>query len=347
MADAQFRPDGLAAAIFGITLTLLVFSLITVGLRIMVRLGNKAFGSDDYLMVAGTFVFCFCATFSMMDTWSGLGTHDAVIMAYDPTGKMISNGYKWFWCFQVTYVWTLPFIKASICVALLRITDSKYYTYPLWSIIIVSVGTAFAGLIGALVNCKPIAAGWDSTLGSCDKTGRIQTLSEVISAAAIVTDWACAIIPAFLIYGLSMKRQQKLTLCGILALGVIASISTIVRFPWLQYYAVPENQLYNFGQIVLWTMVECGLGIIAGSLPSLRPLLRRIGFTSSKSYARNGDSSEPGAARSIHLNQMRGQSTATCQGGADDAWERLDDNSSQKFIMKNTQVDIKWSEHSD
>lgn len=70
--------------------------------------------------------------------------------------------------------------------------------YPLWAIIVISVGTAFAGFVGALINCHPIAAGWDSSLGSCDKTGTIQTLSEVISAVAIVTDWSCAIIPAFL-----------------------------------------------------------------------------------------------------------------------------------------------------
>ncbi|KAI1505225.1 hypothetical protein F5X99DRAFT_368760 [Biscogniauxia marginata] len=347
MADVPFQPKGLAAATFGITLTLCVVSTITVGLRVMVRLGNKALGVDDYLMITGLAFFEACATFAMMDTFSGLGTKDVDILAVSPDGKMMMYGYKWFFFFQVTYVWTLPFIKASICVALLRITDAKHYVYPLWGIIIISVGTAFAGFVGALLNCRPIAAGWDASLGSCDSSGRIQTLSEVISAAAIVTDWACAIVPAFLIYGLNMKRKQKLTLCGILALGVVASISTIVRFPWLQAYGDPVNQLYNFGQIVLWTQVECGLGIIAGSLPSLRPLLRRIGFTSTKSYSHQGaDSSQPGG-RSIHLNQIRGQSTATCQGGGDEAWERLDDSSSQKFIiMKNTQVDVKWSEQS-
>ncbi|KAH8657821.1 hypothetical protein BX600DRAFT_439007 [Xylariales sp. PMI_506] len=343
MAESTtLQPTGLAAAILGITIFLIFASTTSVLLRIYVRLKIKSFGLDDYLMVVGWAFFLACATFTCMDTVSGLGTVDDNIMAASPSGYITMNGYKWFFFFQVTYVWTLPFIKASICVALLRISQARRYRYPLWAIIIVSSGTAFAGFIGALLNCHPIAAGWNSTLGSCDATGRIQTLSEVISAAAIVTDWACAIIPAFLIWGLNMKKKQKLTLCGILALGVIASISTIVRFPYLRFYAITTDQLYEFGNVVLWTMIECGLGITAGSLPTLRPLLRRFGASSNdKSY---GDTSNhpKSNGRSIGLSAIRGHTTVTSQNNPDH-WERIDDSSSQKFIIKkNTQIDVEW-----
>ncbi|KAI0131872.1 hypothetical protein BJ170DRAFT_611588 [Xylariales sp. AK1849] len=347
MADAPtFQPKGLAAATLGVSIALCIISTATVFLRIWVRWGNKAQGLDDYLMVVGWAIFIACATFTCMACYNGLGTPDDVIMAASDPAQMIMNAYKYFFFFQVTYVWTLPFIKASICVALLRITTARRYRYPLWTIMVISTGTAFAGFVGALMNCRPIAAGWDSSLGTCDTTGTIQTLSEVISAAAIVTDWACAILPAFLIWGLNMKQKQKITLCGILAVGVVASVSTIVRFPNLRFYAIPEDQLMHFGDVVLWTIVECGLGITAGSLPSLRPLLRKVGFSSNKSDNKYRlEPSKPGG-RSIQLDTLRGHSTATCQG-KEDHWDRVDDNSSQKFIiMKNTQVDVEWSAQS-
>lgn len=150
-----------------------------------------------------------------------------------------------------------------------------------------------------------------------------------------------------------------------------ASISTAIRFPYLASYENPENQLRKsrqeylyfprskhankqvttdeFGIMCIWTMLECGLGIIAGSLPSLRPLLKKLGFTtSSKSYGakRTGETPATGS-RSIPLSQMRSGHTAAIHSKGGGEWERIDDNSSQRnIIMKNTEVDIKWSEGS-
>lgn len=44
----------------------------------------------------------------------------------------------------------------------------------------------------------------------------------------------------------------------------------MVRTVYTDAYSSEDNYLYNTGKIVLWTVIECGLGIIAGSLPMLK-----------------------------------------------------------------------------
>lgn len=53
-----------------------------------------------------------------------------------------------------------------------------------------------------------------------------------------------------------------------------AAIASVVRTVYTDAYSSDDNYLYSTGKIVLWTVVECSLGIIAGSLPMLRPAQR-------------------------------------------------------------------------
>lgn len=51
--------------------------------------------------------------------------------------------------------------------------------------------------------------------------------------------------------------------------GNRASIASVLRTGYTDAYSSDNNYLYNTGKIVLWTVVECGIGIIAGSMPML------------------------------------------------------------------------------
>ncbi|KAK7990589.1 hypothetical protein PG990_014869 [Apiospora arundinis] len=342
----SIAPVGLAAATLAVTVVLGALSIITVTLRIYVRSSIKALALDDYLMTIGLLFFVACCTFTSMDVYSGLGHHDVAFttgLSKDDSYFLTVHAAKWLVFFQITYAWSLPFIKSSICWALLRFTTARRYVYPLWAVMIFSVGITFVGFVAVMLG--PVAPRPLGT-GHCDSSGRISQISYVISAISVITDWACAIIPAFVIWGLRMSKSLKITLMFILALGALASISTIVRLPYLQFYNVPTDYYYNVCNIVIWSIVECGVGIIAGSLPSLRPLLKKIPmFGSKRSYAyRSGSNDTPNQIKMNNLGHAGGRSLATCHGGEDESkWERLDDNSSQQYIiMKNTQVDVEY-----
>ncbi|KAF3003228.1 hypothetical protein E8E13_009926 [Curvularia kusanoi] len=74
-----------------------------------------------------------------------------------------------------------------------------------------------------------------------------------------------------------MPRRTKISIIFILGLGILASIATIIRLPYLKYYdhaKYPNDLLFHLGVIVICSNSECSLGILACSLPPLRKLLK-------------------------------------------------------------------------
>lgn len=52
-----------------------------------------------------------------------------------------------------------------------------------------------------------------------------------------------------------------------------ASCATIIRLRYLTLYNNQAEYMYSAGPIGLWSIIEEGIGIVAGSLPALRPIL--------------------------------------------------------------------------
>lgn len=73
--------------------------------------------------------------------------------------------YVFLW--QLFYAIDLAFVKTSILATMKRIATAKVYLRIIWGLIILSAAISTAGVVVILINCKPIAANWDSSLGSC------------------------------------------------------------------------------------------------------------------------------------------------------------------------------------
>ncbi|KAI2637774.1 hypothetical protein GGS26DRAFT_426882 [Hypomontagnella submonticulosa] len=371
-------PEGLGAEVMAATVVLCVAAIITGLLRAWVRVSNRAIGGDDYLMFIGLAIFICSCVFVWLGCLSGFGATDDTIFRLDPTGQVFRHGRKWLFFYQAGYILCLPFIKLSICAALLRIATAKRYVIPLWIVIVISLISSIIGFGQVLAQCRPISASWSTDPGAADKCnggGPIQRVTIVISVFSILTDWLCAILPAFLLWKLNMKLRIKVSLAFVLALGALASVATCVRFPYVNAYTNPHDGspdgLYRAAYIVVWSTIECGIGIVAGSLPPLQPLFKRRGGGSSGmglSHSRTGPDvpiinefhqrrlaqADPIAAmHPVHLRDVSAAShgnslVTTCKADHQDQvwWDsngNLDDSSSQKLIiMKNTQIDIEY-----
>jgi hypothetical protein len=71
-----------------------------------------------------------------------------------------------------------------------------------------------------------------------------------------------------------MKFKTKLLVAGILAFAAIGSIGTTVRMFYLHTLMDGPDFLYATTDVALWSTVEPGIGITAGSIACLRPLFR-------------------------------------------------------------------------
>ncbi|ROW07684.1 hypothetical protein VMCG_03577 [Cytospora schulzeri] len=287
-------PDELGKGTLAVTITLGVLSILLVMLRSWTRVQTGTFALDDGLMVIGLFVFIACCVSTSMAVYAGLGTRDENL---PPWNRQAGIMYLIF--FEITYAWSLPFIKSSICLTMLRIITERKFRIILWVSMGASVATAMIGFAAVVALCNPIEEYWDPSVGGwCAPIDIITGISYLISAMSVITDWTCSLLPCVVVWNLQMQPRLKASVCGVLALGMVASAATIVRLPYLQYYNVPTDYLCTFymprgifkilsriksltqkladnvGNIVVWSIVECGIGIICGSLPSLRTLFK-------------------------------------------------------------------------
>ncbi|KAI1839378.1 hypothetical protein JX266_014411, partial [Neoarthrinium moseri] len=254
----------------------------------------------------------------------------------------------WFMFFQIFYVLSTVPIKSSICVALIRITTRKLYKWILYGIIFFTIISCLVTDIAVLSWCQPIPATWDPSAGSCADKSVIINVSYFILVISILTDWVCAILPAFILWNVQLRYRVKLSVAIVLGLGFIASTATIVRIRYLVYYSIAEDNLYNIANIATWSIVESGLGIIAGSMATLRPLLKHIPFL--RTLSNSGDSKSKSKSRSkktgpfglrYNQNSIRmdevGDVKTTCRAGENE-WDNCSDDASQKHILRDTTI---------
>jgi hypothetical protein len=204
--------------------------------------------------------------------WNGLGAHS---VHYGPEQEV--EAHKYFFLFQHFYVWANIPIKVTICLSILRLAlTHRWMEWMLYATMVTILCASVATNIFLLTACKPLAATWDARLGTCRKRSDTVILGNTYSAINIAVDWTVALMPVFLLWRVNMPLKQKLTVMCVLSLGIFASTATLVRLHYLPNFTQEDDYLYGLGPIVLWTIIELGLALIAVSLMALRPLFRRF-----------------------------------------------------------------------
>jgi hypothetical protein len=277
-------PEGDGLTTFVLAIFMLIICIPTVVARFWIRTQSGALGIDDWLMGLGLL---------MTVSWSGvLFAYCCSGGGYDPhdprlNPEIISQALKFYFICQSVYCPTTVPIKVSICAALLRISGTiTVYKMSLYAIIVISTISGIGSMIGIVASCSPPSAFWDPSTGTCNAV--VNTFAAYfISACSILTDFALAILPAFMLWKIQMRRSIKVSVAIILGFAAFASGATIVRLRYLLALLDSQNFLLGSGKIAIWTVVELTIGIFAGSAPALRPLLRLLPFMS---HSSEGDS---------------------------------------------------------
>ncbi|KAL2824403.1 hypothetical protein BDW59DRAFT_172924 [Aspergillus cavernicola] len=264
---------GRSISIFVVTVVFLVLSLIAVTLRCFVRLRLvRSFGRDDSLMLFAMALNILFAICGITGSFYGLGRKTDELI-HDIPG--IENAIFWWWLGQASYVCVVTVAKISITLALLRLTISRLHQCILWTIIGVSVFVGLAFWFILTLQCRPVSYFWHrfTTEGTCIGVNYLFGVAYLYTVTAVICDLILALLPIVLVSKLQMNFRTKAALAVILGLGCIASTAVIVRIPYLPYYK-DEDFLYATTDISIWSNVEAGLGITAGSLVTVRPLFR-------------------------------------------------------------------------
>ncbi|EEA25217.1 hypothetical protein TMatcc_006559 [Talaromyces marneffei ATCC 18224] len=331
------KPAGDGVPLLYTSIVLLSVSWTVFVLRVGVRLWRKALGLDDYLMFCGLLLYSVTASICIVCSFLGSGQLAAAL-----TPDIIRKGTKLFFIAEFFYASGAAVIKCSIAFTLLRIAASRqFFTWAIISIMVASGLSAIIFMVGVANICHPITTLWgETTNGTCNPK-LDSDISFFFSAIEIVTDFALAILPAILLWDIQMKKTVKFSVIIILGMAAFASCATIVRLRYLSLYSNPAEFMFSTGAIGLWSIIEEGIGIIAGSLPALRPLL---------SFSIFGRSSAGGSSSTPSNNQKRSRSGhhQLDSGVKMDTLPRMNsvdgdvygDGGSERHILKRTDVAV-------
>ncbi|KAL1858252.1 hypothetical protein Daus18300_009998 [Diaporthe australafricana] len=284
MADnATELDDYNGGALVGTAVSFLVLTFFSVGLRTYVRgVLTKSFMADDWLMLAAQVVFTISCTFILLGVNTGLGRRNKSL----PQNQEI-DALKWQALATATYVLNMMFIKLSIGFFLLRLAVQKRYLYTIYGTMFVVLIWSLALWFWDIFQCSPVQAQWDYTIPNlkCVSAQEVVNAAYALSVMTIVTDWLFALLPIPMIWHVKMTSQAKATVVVVLGLGIFASIATLIRLKFLSDLTDTTDILFAGTDAMVWTLVEPGVAIVASSLVTIRPLLRKMrlkGFESTE-----------------------------------------------------------------
>ncbi|KAK5654747.1 hypothetical protein OQA88_7072 [Cercophora sp. LCS_1] len=270
---ASSIPDR-SPVLFGVNTAGVVLAGISCLLRCFVRTRIlKSFGLDDYLMVLSTLTFTAYGTLSNVGISYGTGRHHTDL---EPANEAMALRC-WFWCY-ITYSFTMIFVKLSIGWFLLRITLNTVHRWIIYLASVITCTSCLTFFFLAVFQCSPISYFWDkhTQTGACINMSILVGLAYLYSAFSIISDFTFALLPAWIVTHLNMKRNAKYALIGLMGMGCVASAGVVLRMPYLKFMG-SDDFLWETTPMAIWSTVECSLAITAGCLATLQPLVKLVG----------------------------------------------------------------------
>ena len=180
---------------------------------------------------------------------------------------------------------SMTFIKVSIALTLLRI-QQKSLSWRIFLYSIMAVQALYGVLnlfFNLLIACRPLAAAWDfnmqlSGAGTCVSYDIQRTVSNVGSSVNITTDLLLALAPVTFLFKLNRPLRERIFVCGLMAMGIFASVASIIKTLIVRGYGdpnIPPEEFWPMGvAICTWTALEQLLGVLAACVPAMKNIFQ-------------------------------------------------------------------------
>ncbi|KAH8151373.1 uncharacterized protein LAJ45_04575 [Morchella importuna] len=262
------------------TITLITITSVVVSSRMYSRAVLLGFvGADDYSILAATAAAVGLTVTVCLSVNYGVGKHawDVPILNFIDITKLA-------YISQILYLISLGFTKASLNLLLLRLSPTDRIIKLTWTIFAITTAATISMLMASIFQCTPIHYGWErmnpmSTVkGTCVGYALLQYSIQGIN---IVTDLVLWLLPLRLIMQAQLPKRQKWGLYIVFMLGCLAPVASIARLIMLVQMLVLKPILVDPSwksgvNISVWSIVEVNIAIICSSIPTIRPLLKKL-----------------------------------------------------------------------
>ncbi|KAF2872392.1 hypothetical protein BDV95DRAFT_382862 [Massariosphaeria phaeospora] len=247
-------------------------SLVFMGLRFVCKiLLSRRLGTDDAILLLAWILTCVYSALITVSVQYGMGKRGINIVPGNEVPML-----KYLFLGEFFTLVAIPISKTSFAVTLLRLVTRKWEKWFIWAIIITMNVTMWLVAILLFAQCRPIAKNWNSKVeGSCWGS-RIQDRYSVFAGAySALLDVILASFPWIIIWRLQMNTREKLGVVIAMSLGFLAGITAAVKTSYLPGVKKFEDQSYSLADLLIWSMAETSVTIIAASIPFFRVFVQK------------------------------------------------------------------------
>ncbi|KXX82065.1 hypothetical protein MMYC01_200938 [Madurella mycetomatis] len=269
--------------------TFVVATALLVALRFIARLRTRApLWWDDYSVLVSLLVaIAFTAV---------CGVYDSLGVGLDIWAVPQENFVTIFILLEAAllcYAVSRCFVRISICLFLMRIFSipgaRPYIVLGLVLNVLISISFTFC----VIFQCWPVSHfwnGWDGLHeGYCVSQWTMFLAGGIIATAL---DLYFIVLPVLWVAQLQLSRMKKILTAGMLSLGVIVIITSVMRVVALYNFTHSTNLTRRLPELVIWGGLELDVAIIVRAcLPSLGPLLKPVGSHVKSWVSKSGGSS--------------------------------------------------------
>ncbi|KAI0199646.1 hypothetical protein F4808DRAFT_203130 [Astrocystis sublimbata] len=283
----------------GVTISLLILSTISFGLRIWARFATGArLWWDDYWMFWVMAVCVLMSTFDFLLLSYGSGVHQM-----DLAPETATMFIKLLWFYMLVWAAGVFSVKVGILLFYWRVFQRTVnFRYSAIVVSFISTGIFFSNFFSFTFQCFPVQKFWlPETPGSCINQNAFYLSSAIIN---VFGDVAVLSLPLPIIWNLQASRGRKWSLSFLFLLGAFVVIASIFRIIAVTQIDPTDFSFTNVGG-GLWSTVEVEVGFICANLPAVRPLVFKL---LRMDPTRNGSAATPkynlsskGAVRSGHM----------------------------------------------
>ncbi|PYH58625.1 uncharacterized protein BO96DRAFT_245300 [Aspergillus niger CBS 101883] len=277
------------AAIITISILFPVLGTLTVILRFYTRRKTKSvLWIDDWLTLPALGLEYVLAALLLWGTTTGsLG---GLLPQPDdprPDAYIFSNSDQQIRLLQIQYVadivtvWAFGFTKLSILYFYRSIFCSRrtirtaFHSVTMCMTVLVSVWTVAFG-VGTIFICgaHPVNAWGTIAVVTTECTVQVPIV-EGYAISDFIMDVIIWLLPLPRIWLLNISVRQKMALGLVFLVGLLAIAASATRMAiYIAHHINPFAQS-DGENLLFWTMIECGLGVIVICLPSLRPMYKK------------------------------------------------------------------------
>ncbi|KAH8763617.1 hypothetical protein F5883DRAFT_559287, partial [Diaporthe sp. PMI_573] len=264
---------GVASSAVGViiaTTILVVAASIAIVLRFLARRRSAGTGIDDWAALSAYF---FLLAVSVC--------HYLIVSPYGSAGhpqsdlntQQLKQYLIILYADNICYTCCTITVKLSIILLLRRIFTPRLFQIIAYILTGIFVVWWITVLFFQIFSCSPVHSFWDFELQqSCIDTTKFY---NGVAISNILMDFILLTLPLPMIWKLQMTLRKKLQVSFIFILGGFTLICSILRTMSLRALDV-NNQTETIVPVGIWTIIECGIGVICSCLPPTAKLFRAL-----------------------------------------------------------------------